>query len=75
MLRNPPYFPKCVAPLPSRSIHELGKRGTMGQNRDNDKNMPQSVAPSANVVEPTPLGVCMFTVVDDRMDRVIEFDF
>lgn len=44
----------------------------MAQNRDNDKYMPQRVAPSANIVNPAPLGVRMSSMVQVR---VIEFYF
>jgi hypothetical protein len=47
----------------------------MKQNRDNDENMPQPVAPSANIVDPVQLGVRMSTMVDNLVVRVIEFYF
>lgn len=47
----------------------------MEQNRDSDENMPQCVAPSTNIVNPAPLGVRISTMVNDRVDWMVEYDF
>jgi len=75
MSYNPPHFPKRITPLSGWSSPEFGQPGTVGQNRDNDQNMPQRVAPSANIVDPAPLGVRMPTVVDNWMVGVVKFCF
>jgi hypothetical protein len=60
-----------MAPLPGRSNHEPADPRTMGQNRDNDENMPHRVAPSADIVDPAPLGVRLSSIVLNWMVRVI----
>ena len=64
-----------MAPLPSWSNHESGHPRTMGQNRDNDENMPHRVAPSADIIDPAPFGAPMSSIVHDWTVRVIEFYF
>lgn len=64
-----------MAPLPSWSNHEPGHPRTMEQNRDNDENMPHRVAPSADIVDPAPLGVRISSMVHNWMVRVIKFHF
>jgi len=47
----------------------------MGQNRNDDEDMPHRVAPSTNIVDPAPLGLRVSSMVDNCVVRVIKFYF